>query len=94
MVVLCTVHHFCPALPPDPDVFFFWPAGLLLFPWALALLEGLCRLRRRGAGPGLPLQYVKDIRAGDAQCKASILLPVIKLVGVRTAERLDTPQRV
>ena len=27
------MHHFCPALPPDPD--FFWDAGLF-FPWALA----------------------------------------------------------
>ena len=32
------------------------------------LLRGSCRPRRRNAGPGLPLQYVKDSWTGDAQC--------------------------
>ena len=46
----------------------------------LALLERLRRSRRRGVGPGLPPQNVKDIRSGDAQCKASLLVPVVELV--------------
>ena len=45
-------------------------------------------------GPGLPLQYVKYARPGDAQCKASLLVPVAELVRVRAAETLDAPQRV
>ena len=64
----------------DSNIFL---VGLILRDLALIkrLLREGCRPRRREPRPDLPLEYVNDIWAGDAQPEAGLSVPVIKLVG-------------
>ena len=52
------------------------------------LLRGSCCPRRHDAGPGLPLQQMKDTWTGDAQREEDLFVPDIKLVGVRATDCL------